>query len=201
LITVGLTGGLASGKSHVGRILEELGCLWIDADALGHRVLLPGGEAYDAVVTEFGRGILKEDGGIDRQKLAAEVFSEAGRLEKLNSLVHPPVIRLEERMIAEFAAGEPAGIAVVEAAILVETGGHERFDRLIVVRCDPAQQIERAMKRSGETREQVRARLDRQMPVEDKLKLADFVVDTSGSRETTKEQVVKIHHLLRSIKS
>jgi dephospho-CoA kinase len=201
LITVGLTGGLASGKSHVGRILEELGCLWVDADALGHQVLLPGGEAYEAVVAEFGRGILKENGEIDRQKLATGVFSQRERLLKLNSLVHPPVIRLEERMIAEFAAREPDGIAVLEAAILVETGGYKRFDRLIVARCDPAQQIERAMKRSGETREQVQARLDHQMPVEDKVKVADFVVDTSGPKEATKEQVVKIYHLLRSAKS
>ncbi len=201
MITVGLTGGLASGKSHVGRILEELGCLWVDADALGHQVLSPGGEAYEAVVAEFGRGILKEDGEIDRQKLAAGVFSQPDRLRKLNSLVHPPVIRLEKRMMAEFAAREPEGIAVVEAAILVETGGHKRFDRLIVARCDPAQQIERAMKRSGETRERVQARLDQQIPVEDKVKVADFVVDTSGAKEATREQVVQIHHLLRSIKS
>ena len=197
MIRVGLTGGLASGKSFVAGTLASLGCLWIQADELGHRVLQPGGEAHDDVIREFGSGILREDGSIDRTRLAREVFGKPERLEKLNRLVHPPVIRMEEEMIAGFAAGEPDGIVVVEAAILVETGGHERFDKLIVTHCDPAQQVERAMRRAGATRQEVLARISRQLPVEEKLRVADYVVDTSGTKEGTVEQVRKIYASLR----
>ena len=199
MLRVGLTGGLASGKSFVGRKLAELGCCWIQADELGHRVLRPGGEAYEAVIRAFGRGILKEDGTIDRQKLAGEVFGKPERLGKLNSLVHPPVIALEERMIAEFATREPSGIAVVEAAILVETGGDQRFDRLIVTHCSEEQKIERAMRRSGASREVVLARLRRQLPIEKKVRRADYLIDTSGANEDTLKRVEEVYQSLRSI--
>ena len=201
MLRVGLTGGLATGKSFVGKTLAGMGCLWIQADALGHEVLAPGGEAHQAVVAEFGNGILKEDGTVDRGKIAREVFERPDRLAKLNSLVHPPVIRRQEEMLAEFAACEPNGIAVVEAAILVETGSHERFDRLIVTRCDEEQQIERALRRAGATREEVLARLRRQMPLDEKVKAADYVVDTSGTKEDTVQQVERIYESLRSLAS
>lgn len=199
MLRVGLTGGLATGKSFVGRTLSELGCLWIQADALGHRVLEPGGEAFDPVVREFGKGILKEDGSIDRTRLANEVFGKPERLEALNGLVHPSVIAMEEEMIRQFAESNPSGVAVVEAAILVEHGGHKRFDRLVVTRCEQHQQIERAMERPGATLEQVRARLDRQMPLEEKVGLADYVIDTSGAKENTVEQVRRVYESLREL--
>ncbi|MCP5120018.1 MAG: dephospho-CoA kinase [bacterium] len=201
MLRVGLTGGLASGKSFVGKTLAGLGCCWISADELGHRVLAPGGDAFDAVVAAFGGGILKEDGSIDRTRLANEVFGRPERLELLNGLVHPHVIRLEEELMEEFAATEPTGIAVVEAAILVETGGRDRFDKLIVARCDEEQQIERAMRREGATLELVMARLSRQMPLDEKVRLADYVIDTSGDKEQTAEQVQKVYESLRSISS
>ena len=165
MLRVGLTGGLATGKSFVGRALAELGCYWIQADELGHHVLRPGGEAYQAVIREFGRGILTEDGIIDRQRLAEEVFGKPERLAKLNSIVHPLVIALEERLMAEFATREPSGIAVIEAAILVETGGHQRFDRLIVTYCDEEQQIERAMRRPGACLHSITAHRGRRTPL------------------------------------
>ena len=199
MLRVGLTGGLATGKSFVGRALAELGCYWIQADELGHQVLRPGGEAYQAVIREFGRGILTEDGIIDRQRLAEEVFGKPERLAKLNSIVHPLVIALEERLMAEFATREPSGIAVIEAAILVETGGHQRFDRLIVTYCDEEQQIERAMRRPGARRDVVLARIRRQLPIEEKMRLADYLVNTSGTKEDTLKQVRKIYESLRSI--
>lgn len=199
MLRVGLTGGLATGKSFVGQALADLGCLWIQADELGHRVLAPGGEAYQAVVEAFGRDILKEDGSIDRSRLAELVFDHPDRLALLNHLVHPHVIRMEEELIAEFAAREPSGIAVVEAAILIETGGHKRFDRLIVTWCTEQQQIERALRRPGATLEQVKARLRRQMPLEEKVRLADYVIDTSGTKEQTIEQVRKVYESLRRI--
>ena len=135
MLKVGLTGGLACGKSFVGEELASFGCLLIHADELGHQVLAPGGEAYEDVVREFGAEILERGGDIDRQALAAQVFGAPERLARLNALVHPPVLRREEALIAEFAARQPDGIAVVEAAILIETGSYKRFDRIILVTC------------------------------------------------------------------
>jgi len=199
MLRVGLTGGLASGKSFVARELAELGCLVIHADELGHRVLDPGGESYDAVVAEFGREILNSDGTINRRTLAGLVFNRPERLEKLNSLVHPPVRARTERLIDEFAARHPNGIAVIEAAILIETGSSRKYDRLIVAVCSEEQQIERAMARDHLTRGEVLDRLSRQMPLAEKVKYADYVIDTSGTKEHTIEQTRKVFEALRSL--
>jgi dephospho-CoA kinase len=200
MLRVGLTGGLACGKSFVGQALANCGCLLIQADNLGHAVLAPGGEAYEAVIRELGAEVLP-DGQIDRRKLAARVFSDRQALERLNALVHPPVIAREEKMIAEFAAREPKGIAVVEGAILVETGSYKRFDRLIVVSCPEQQQVERAMRRDGTSEAEVRARLSRQMPLAEKRNLADFVIDTSGDKEDTVRQTCTVYAELRRIEA
>jgi len=200
MLKVGLTGGLACGKSFVGEALAGLGCLLIQADEIGHEVLAPGGEAYDSVINEFGRDILAGDETIDRQALAARVFGDATRLERLNALVHPAVIRREEELVAEFAAREPKGIAVVEAAILIETGSYKRFDKLILVTCDEERQIQRAVHR-GSLETDVRARLSRQMPTAEKRKFADFVIDTSGEKEDTLRQTREVFAQLRRIQS
>ena len=199
MLTVGLTGGLASGKSFVGHAFVDLGCHLIEADELGHQVLLPTGEAYDAVVNEFGNQILDQEGFIDRSKLSALVWDAPERLEKLSRLVHPPVIAREERMIAEIAHRDPRAIVLVAAAILVETGRYTQFDKLIVVFCNREQQIERAIQRGPYTREQVLARLSRQLPLEEKLRVADYVIDTSGTKENTLEQVRAVYGSLRSL--
>ena len=201
MLKVGLTGGLACGKSFVGEELARLGCLVIQADELGHQVLEPSGEAYEGVLREFGREILSESGTIDRRALAALVFDSPARLERLNALVHPPVVRREEELVAQFAAQNPRGIAVVEAAILIETGSYHRFDRIILVTCREEQQVERAMRRSGSVETDVRARLSRQMPIEEKRKFADFVIDTSGEKESTVRQTRAVYEALRSIES
>ena len=199
MLTVGLTGGLASGKTFVGHAFADLGCHLIEADELGHRVLLPGGEAYAVVVQEFGDEILDREGLIDRTRLSGLVWNAPERLQKLSSLVHPPVIAREERMIAEIAKTDPKAIVLVAAAILVETGRYKRFDRLIVVVCNLDQQIERAVQRGPYSREQVLARLSRQLPLEEKLRVADYVVDTSGTKENTLEQVRAVYGSLRSL--
>jgi dephospho-CoA kinase len=199
MLRVGLTGGLASGKSFVGRALAELGCLVIQADELGHRVLEPGGEAYDAVIREFGLGIVRVDGTIDRPKLAALVFHDSQRLAALNALVHPPVWVRERRLMDEHAAAHPRGIAVVEAAILVETGSYRDYAKLIVAVCGEAQQIERAISRDGMTREQVLDRLSRQMPLAEKIKYADYVIDTSGAKESTLAQTRALYQALLAL--
>jgi dephospho-CoA kinase len=199
MLLVGLTGGLASGKSLVGQALAALGCHLIEADRLGHEVLLPGGEAYEAAVREFGPGILEMDETISRRKLAAEVFGKPDRLALLNRLVHPPVIRREEELAAGFAARDPGGIVVVAAAILIETGRYRCFQRVILAVCRPEQQIERAMRRDELSREEVLARLARQMPLEEKRKYADYIIDTSGAKEETLKQVQETYNSLRSI--
>jgi dephospho-CoA kinase len=199
MLRVGLTGGLASGKSFVGHALVSLGCQLIEADALGHQVLLPGAEAYDAVVAEFGAEILDSERRIDRRKLGAIVFGQPVLLEKLSRLVHPAVRAREERIFAAAGRADPRAIVVVEAAILVETGSYKKFDRLIVAVCSLEQQMERAMKRDGLTREEVTARLSRQLPLEEKVRVADYVIDTSGTKENTMEQTRVVHNSLRGL--
>ena len=199
MLRVGLTGGLASGKSFVGRALADLGCLLIQADELGHQVLEPGGEAYNGVIREFGPGIVKADGTIDRPKLGVLVFQDPQRLAALNALVHPPVWARERRLLEEYAAVHPHGIAVVEAAILVETGSYRNYSKLIVAVCSEEQQIERAVSRDGMTREQVLDRLSRQMPLAEKIKYADYVIDTSGAKEDTLAQTRAVYQALLAL--
>jgi dephospho-CoA kinase len=199
MLKVGLTGGLASGKSYVGRALVDLGCHLIRADEIGHQVLARGGEAFDAVVAEFGPDILAPDGSIDRKRLAAEVFTRPERLAALTRLVHPPVIRRENELTAEIAAREPGAIVVVEAAVMIEAGSYTRFDKLILAVCTQAQQVERAMLRDRISREKALARIGRQMPLEQKLKFADYIIDTSAGKAETLSQVREVYHLLRSV--
>jgi len=203
MLHVGLTGGLASGKSLVGRSLADLGCFLIQADELGHQVIDQGGETYEAVVATFGKEILDPDGTINRRRLAAIVFADhpdaPQQLAKLNALVHPHVKMREQSLRDAFAEQHPDGVAVTEAAILVETGSYKDYDRLIVAVCRPEQQIARAMERDGLSREEVLNRLRRQMPLEDKVKYADFVIDTSGSKENTVVQTRAVYEALRRL--
>ena len=201
MLKVGLTGGIACGKTFVGEEFERLGCLLVQADEIGHEVLLRGGEAYRAVVDEFGEEILLPDGEIDRRALAARVFGAPERLSTLNALVHPSVFRREDRLIAEFAATHPRGIAIVEAAILIETGSYKRFDRMVLVTCPEEMQVERAMRRPGAVEGDVRARISRQMPLEEKRKFAHFVINASGEKENTLRQTRAVYEALRSIES
>jgi dephospho-CoA kinase len=199
MLRVGLTGGLACGKSFVAQTLASLGCHVIQADELGHTVLLPDGEAYQPVLAEFGDGVLGERGLIDRRKLAACVFDDAEKLKRLSAIVHPAVARQQKQIIDELEKTDPEGIAVVEAAILVETGSYRRFDRLIVVACSEQQQVERAMHRDAYTREEVIARLNRQLPLEEKKRVAHYVIDTSGTKDRTVEQTRQVYESLRSL--
>lgn len=199
MLRVGLTGGYASGKSFVAGELERLGCYVIRADLLGHAVLERGGSAYGPVLEAFGPQILTEDGTIDRKKLASIVFDRPELLEKLNSFVHPAVIRMEEEMFESFVQKDPHGIAVVEAAILIEAGRDLLFDRIILTACDEETQIARGMKRDHLSREQVLARMARQLPLEEKKQHAHYVVDTSGDKQVTAGRVRQIHDELRQL--
>jgi dephospho-CoA kinase len=197
MLKVGLTGGLACGKSFVGEALREMGCLLIQADQLGHEALAPGGAAYGPVVAEFGSDVVAEDGSIDRKALAAKAFSDPKRLASLNAIVHPAVVTREEQLIADYQRQHPDGIAIVEAAILIETGSYRRFDKIVLVTCREEQQVERALRREGAAEADVRARLSRQMPLDEKRKFADFVIDTSGDKADTLRQTRAVFQSLR----
>jgi dephospho-CoA kinase len=198
MLKVGLTGGLASGKSFVGQALATLGCYLIQADEIGREVMQPGGEAFDSVVREFGPAILASDGSIDRRCLASIVFEDPERLAALNRLVHPPVIRRQDRMMEEIAARDPGAIVVAEAAVMIEAGTYKRLDKVVLAICTEEQQVDRAMQRSGLSREEALARIRRQMPLEEKRGFADYVIDTSGTEEETLRQVREVYNLLRS---
>lgn len=200
MLRVGLTGGLATGKTFVGQTLADWGCHVIRNDEIGHAVIQPDGEAYAGIIAEFGTAILNEDKTIDRRKLAGVVFQDPERLAKLNALVHPPVRARTQAALEAFEKADPDGIAVVEAAILVETGSYRDYQKLIVAICGEQQQIERAMARDGLTREEVVNRLSRQMPLAEKIRYADFVIDTSGTKESTIAQTKAVYQSLTLFK-
>lgn len=198
MLRIGLTGGLATGKSFVGEQLGRLGCRILRSDDLGHAVLEPGGEAYQPVLDAFGGAILLADGRIDRRRLAGIVFGDEAKLKLLNSIVHPAVFSREEAWMQQVEDDDPCALAVVEAAILIETGSYRRFQKLVVAACSEPQQIERAMARDGLTRDEAQARISRQMPIEEKKRFADYLIDTS---RTTDDTIAQVKHLYGSLRS
>jgi dephospho-CoA kinase len=204
MLRVGLTGGIATGKSTVAAILRELGCHMLEADKIAHRLIEPGAAAYEDVVREFGRGILTSDGRVDRPKLAAIVFADPARLARLNAIVHPPVLEAQDRELDAIERAEPHAIAVVEAALLIEAGYAKKLDWLVVTWCTPEQQLARLTQEGagrGLTIEQARQRIAAQMPIEEKRRMADEVIDCSGSLEHTREQVVALFAKLKGMEA
>jgi dephospho-CoA kinase len=193
---IGLTGGIASGKSTVAAMLRELGFDVIFADEISRGLLRSGEEALHETIREFGPEILGPDGMLDRKKLAAIVFSVQSKLDKLNAIIHP---RVEAEMLRQFGELEREGrsVAVVEAALLVEAGYMKDLDGLVVAWCRPEQQMERLIGR-GMTEKEAQARIGAQMPVEKKLKLATYRIDCSGSMEETRRQVGELAERLRA---
>jgi dephospho-CoA kinase len=199
MLKVGLTGSIAVGKSYVVSALAELGCVTFDADKVAHSVMEPGRPAYEDIAREFGDGVLATDGSIDRQKLGAVVFADEARRLRLNEIVHPRVIEEQNRLLREAEAKTPDGIAIIDAALMIESGGYKRFDKLIVVHCDRETQIERLMRRNQIAREDAERRVAAQMSSEEKRRYADFEIDTSGTLEDTRERVVAVHSRLREL--
>jgi len=199
MLRVGLTGGYATGKSFVASELEKRGCFLIYADRLGHEVMAPGGPAYAPILEKFGPGILGEDGAIDRKKLAAVVFGNEELLEQLNGIVHPAVFDREEALLAEQVARDPHAIVVMESAILIETGRYKTFDRLILTTCSESLQVSRGMKRDRLPRSEVLKRIGHQMPLDEKKKFADFVIDTTGSKAETAAHVAVVYQSLKNV--
>ena len=199
MLRIGLTGGIACGKSTVAAIMRELGCHVLDADKFAHQLIEPGQPAYADVVREFGRDILTPDGRVDRAALATIVFADQARLARLNAIVHPLVVAELERQFTRLEQEDPRGVAVVEAALLIESGYHRRSDRLVVVWCQPEQQIKRLTDRTGRgmTREQAERRVAAQLDLAEKRKVADDEIDCSGTLEKTRQQVVLLVERLK----
>jgi dephospho-CoA kinase len=200
VLKVGLTGGIAVGKSVVGEMFAALGVHVIQADEIAHQLMQPGQAVYQEVVSRFGSGILYPEGSVNRARLAELVFGASdkpSRVQELNQIVHPAVILRQEEWMAEVGRRDPHAIALVEAALILEAGMAKGFDRLVVVTCQPEQRIERwaqRLKVDQETaRREVTRRMAAQMPDEEKIKAADYVIDNSGSLDETERQVKTIY--------
>jgi dephospho-CoA kinase len=193
MLHVGLTGNIASGKSSAALFFAELGAHLIDADRVAHLLLKSGTPVYRKIVDAFGERILSSAGEIDRRILGRMVFSDSDKRFLLNSLTHPAVGTEILRRIGEFEQSASRGIIIVDAALMIETGGYKMYHRIIVVTCDPALQVSRLITRDGLTEAEAGARIASQMPMEEKLKLADYVIDTSRTLEHTHEQVEAIY--------
>jgi dephospho-CoA kinase len=196
MLRLGITGGIASGKSAVAAMLREVGFPVLDADALAHKLIEPGQAAYDDVLREFGPSITRADGRVDRAMLAAIVFADRSKLDRLNAIVHP---RVEAALLRQFEEWERNGIrdaTFVEAALIVEAGIHKKLDGVVVAWCKPAQQLERLRAR-GLSEEEARRRIAMQLPVAEKLRYASEKIDCSGSLEQTRHQVEALAAKLR----
>jgi dephospho-CoA kinase len=192
MLRVGLTGGIGCGKSTVAAMMRELGCHIVNADQMAHALIAPGKPAYDEIRRQFGSGVFVPDGTIDRARLAALVFADAGKLAALNAIVHPAVLRDIDKEFERLSAIDPRGVAVVEAALLIESGYHVRLNRLILVSCTREQQMERLINPTfgrSMSPEQAEQRIAAQMTLEEKRKLAHEEIDCSGSLDYTRKQV------------
>lgn len=198
MLKAGLTGGIATGKSFILSVLRELGCEVTDADRVAHEVMEPGRPAFDEIVAHFGPGVIGADGRLDRARIGEIVFADPAERERLNAIVHPRVYEAQSLWFAEVEKRNPDAIAVVDAALMIETGSFRRFDKLIVAWCRPELQLQRLMERNSLTEEQARARIDAQMPASEKLKYADYAIDTSNGFEDTRRQVEAVYAELRS---
>jgi dephospho-CoA kinase len=193
MLKIGLTGGIATGKSYVLGLLRELGCEVIDADLIAHQVIEPGQPAFYEIIDHFGAGVLDAGGKIDRARLGAIVFNDSSQRTRLNSIVHPRVFEAQERWFAEIEERRPDAIAVIDAALMIETGSYRRYDKLVVVHCRPDIQLQRLRARNNLSPEEASARISAQMPAEEKLRYADFTVDTSNGFEDTRLQVESLY--------
>lgn len=208
MLKVGLTGGIASGKSAVGEMFVRLGAHLVQADRIAHSLMQPGEPVYNEVVRHFGRGILNPDGSVNRSKLAELAFGRSGdggmraRVDELNRIVHPAVIQSQEDWMQAIRVQDPQAVAIVEAALLLEAGAGNRFDRMIVVTCTEEQRAMRFAARQKvdleSAHKEVARRMAAQLSDEEKIKSADFVIDNSGSRESTHARVREVWEKLRT---
>lgn len=202
MIRVGLTGGIACGKSAVAKMFSDLGAYVVQSDQIAHELYRQGEPVYAEVVKRFGNSIVKPNGEIDRAKLGAIAFGE-NRVEELNQIVHPAVIQHQSRWIFDVASKEPDAIAMIEAALIFEAGTNTRFEKMIVVTCTPEQKVTRFAQRTGMDEASARAEVERrskaQWPDEEKVRRADYLIDNSGPLKETEAQVKTIFTELRAL--
>ena len=199
MLKVGLTGSIAVGKSFVCDVLREAGVHVLDADQTARDVVAPGTKGLAGIVEAFDYEILRPDGSLDRSKMAKLVFTDEVKRKLLNSIVHPLVIEAQDRWIHEIELQDPSGIAVIDAALMIESGGYKRFDKLVVVWCRPEIQLARLMDRSGLDESEAQQRIAAQMPQDEKMRYADHLIDTSAGFDDTRRQTLKLVDELRSL--
>lgn len=195
----GLTGGIASGKSTVAAMFAELGAWIVDADKVGHQLLDSSRYAYQEIVRYFGDEILDSSGEIDRKLLGTLVFADADKLRALNAIVHPGIIAEVDRLAVQYAGSHPGTVILVDAALIFEAGIGASFRKVIVAWCRPEQQVERLMAKAGFAREEAERRIAAQMPAVEKRRLADFVIDCSGTQADTRAQVLELFPKLKHL--
>jgi dephospho-CoA kinase len=199
MLRVGLTGSIAVGKSFVSDVLKGLGCHVLDADRVAREVVEPGMEGLRRVVEAFGPKVLTADGALDRPALGRIVFADEKLREQLNSILHPLIIEAQDERLREFEEADPEGVAVVDAALMIESGGYKRFDKLIVVHCRPELQRQRLVERDRLAPEDAERRIASQMPQEEKLRHADFAIDTSDGFDDTRRRTEEVYAALRGL--
>ena len=201
MLRVGLTGSIAVGKSFVAGVFAELGCHVLDADQTAREVVLPNSPGLQSVAKAFGEDILNPDGTLNRQQLGALVFADEAKRLQLNQILHPFIIARQDEILREWEKEDPEGIGLVDAALMIESGGYRRFDKLIVVHCRPEVQLERLMLRNGLSREEAQRRIDSQMPQEEKQRFADYLIDTSDGFEPARKRTIEVYEQLCTTKS
>ena len=199
MLRVGLTGSIGVGKTFVAGVMQEAGCHVVDADQTAREVVIPGTPGLAAVVQAFGPDILRADGSLDRPKLGALVFPDQTKRELLNAILHPFIIARQDELLREWESVDPEGIGVVDAALMIESGGYKRFDKLIVVHCRPEVQLERLMTRDGLSEAEAKQRIAAQMSQDDKQKFADYLIDTSDGFEATRTRTREVVAQLREL--
>jgi dephospho-CoA kinase len=199
MLRVGLTGSIGVGKSFVASIFIELGCHVLDADQTAREVVMPRTPGLMALTHAFGEEILNPDGTLNRKQLGALVFADESQRQRLNQLLHPFIIARQDEILNAWEAKDPKGIGIVDAALMIESGGYRRFDKLIVVHCRPEVQLERLMLRDKLSLAEAERRISAQMPQEEKQKFADYLIDTSDGFESTREQTIRVHQKLISV--
>ncbi|HKZ77589.1 MAG TPA: dephospho-CoA kinase [Pyrinomonadaceae bacterium] len=199
MLRVGLTGSIGVGKSFVAGVLRELGCHVLDADQTAREVVTPGAPGLTDVVKAFGKEVLHRDGTLDRQRLGALIFGSDEKRTLLNSILHPYIIARQDQVLRDWERQDPDGIAVVDAALMIESGGYKCFDKLIVVHCNPEEQLRRIMARDSLSREEAERRVGAQMSQAEKKKYADYLIDTSGGFEATRHRTQQVYENLVAI--
>lgn len=197
MLKLGLTGSIAVGKSYVCEVFRELGVFVLDADQTARKVVEPNTKGWQLIVENFGDSVLQLDKQINRAKLGAIIFADEGKRQLLNSIVHPLVFEAQNEWLAEIESENPQNIAIIDAALMIESGGYKRFDKLIVVWCQPEIQLERLMTRNSLSETEALKRIKAQMPQEEKKRFADYLIDTSEGFEATKQQTVEIFEQLQ----